>query len=74
MKSMGKGKGYKCPKCKYRDPFARKVPKEIPRELSIGWYQPPPRSFKHLMKPLERFGKEKKHPPKDLHTPWCYPC
>lgn len=74
MKSMGRNKGYKCPRCRYRDPQARKTPKEIPRELHRGWYQPPPRSFKHLMKPIERIGREKKHPPKFLHIPWCYPC
>jgi len=60
MKSMGRGKGYKCPKCGYKDPKAKKIAIKIPRKITPGWYQPPPRAFKHLMKPIERFGKEKK--------------
>lgn len=74
MKSMGKNKGYKCPKCGYRDPKARKIPVEISRSIKPGFYQPPPRAFKHLMKPIERFGKEKTKPPKGLINKWCYPC
>lgn len=61
MKSAGRNKGYKCPKCGYRDPNAKKIVRVIERKsLSPGWYQPPPRCFKHLMKPVQRFGKEKK--------------
>ncbi len=60
MKSMGRGKGYRCPRCGFRDPKAKKIAREIPRDLRPGFYQPPPRAFKHLMKPIERFGREKK--------------
>ncbi len=59
MKSMGRGKGYKCPKCRFRDPTARKIAIEVKRNIRPGFYQPPPRAFKHLMKPIERFGREK---------------
>ncbi|MGC8982266.1 MAG: TiaS agmantine-binding domain-containing protein [Desulfurococcaceae archaeon] len=60
MESMGRGKGYRCRKCGYRDPRASKIAVEIPRDIKPGFYQPPYSAFKHLMKPLERFGKEKK--------------
>ncbi len=70
MKSMGKGKGYRCPKCGFRDSKAMKIALEVPRTLETGWYQPPPRAFKHLMKPIERFGREKKIAPHKLYTPW----
>ncbi len=59
MKSMGRGKGFKCPKCGYRDPNAHKITRIIQRDLEPGFYQPPLHAFKHLMKPLERFGREK---------------
>ncbi|MCD6487661.1 MAG: DUF1743 domain-containing protein [Desulfurococcales archaeon] len=73
MKSMGRGKGYRCPKCRYRDSSARKIAYPIPRTIKPGFYQVPPRSFKHLMKPIERFGKEKHKPPQKLYSPWHYP-
>lgn len=59
MTSSGKGKGFKCTYCKYKDPTASKVIVIEERRVTEGWYQPPPRAFKHLMKPLERFGREK---------------
>ncbi|MCS7127742.1 MAG: tRNA(Ile)(2)-agmatinylcytidine synthase [Sulfolobales archaeon] len=59
MTSSGKGKGFKCTYCGYRDPTASKVVVIEKRRVAEGWYQPPPRAFKHLMKPLERFGREK---------------
>lgn len=70
MKSMGKGKGYRCKKCSLKIPWARKIPITIPRRIKTGFYQPPPRSFKHLMKPIERLGKEKTCPPKKMFNPW----
>jgi len=36
MKSMGRGKGYKCKKCGYKDPKATKIPVEIPRDIKLG--------------------------------------
>ncbi len=63
MKSMGRNKGYRCPRCGYRDPRARKIPVVVPRPRLPEWLVPPPRAYKHLMKPLSRMGKEKKRPP-----------
>ncbi|MEM1768451.1 MAG: tRNA(Ile2) 2-agmatinylcytidine synthetase, partial [Desulfurococcaceae archaeon] len=45
--------------CKYRSKEIGKVVKVIERDLKPGWYEPPPRAFKHLMKPLKRFNREK---------------
>lgn len=60
MESAGRGKGFRCRRCRYTDPYATKIPVEVERGLKPGWYQPPYSAFKHHMKPLERFGKEKR--------------
>ena len=60
MKSAGRNKGFKCEKCSFRDPHATKIAVKIERKIIPGWYQPPKHAFKHLMKPLERIGREKK--------------
>ncbi|MEM4849711.1 MAG: tRNA(Ile)(2)-agmatinylcytidine synthase [Desulfurococcaceae archaeon] len=59
MTSAGRKKGFKCTHCKYRSKEIGKVVKVIERDLKPGWYEPPPRAFKHLMKPLKRFNREK---------------
>lgn len=59
MESMGRNRGFRCRKCKYRDPRATKILVTIKRDLTTGWYQPPRSAFKHLMKPIERLGREK---------------
>ncbi len=59
MTSMGRGKGYRCDRCHYRDPRAQKVKVEVKRDLLPGIYIPPPRAHRHLTKPLSRYGKEK---------------
>ncbi|RLI08034.1 hypothetical protein DRO32_02955 [Candidatus Bathyarchaeota archaeon] len=60
MKSMGAGKGFKCPRCGHRDPEARKVLVRAQRAgPKPGLYLPPPRSQRHLTKPLRRYGQEK---------------
>ncbi|MCE4600615.1 MAG: tRNA(Ile)(2)-agmatinylcytidine synthase [Desulfurococcales archaeon] len=50
MKSMGKGKGYRCERCGYRDPRARPVRVRVPRPLTPGRYTPPVSSARHLTK------------------------
>ena len=59
MKSMGAGKGFRCPRCGHRDPKAQKVLVKAPRDIRPGLYLPPPRSQRHLTKPLRRYGLEK---------------
>ncbi|WP_440059269.1 TiaS agmantine-binding domain-containing protein [Thermogladius sp. 4427co] len=60
MVSAGRGKGFKCPKCGYRSRGLSKIKVKIERDLAPGFYQPPKHSFKHLMKPIERFSIPKK--------------
>lgn len=56
--SMGKSKGFRCKKCK--TPIAQgKNKQRINRQILPGLYMPPLRYFRHLMKPLKRYGKEK---------------
>jgi len=50
MESMGKGKGFRCKKCRYISNLQEKVIKMIPRTLSLGVYQS--RYYRHLTRPL----------------------
>lgn len=73
MKSAGKNKGFKCPNCGFKSKTLSKICIKIPRNLRPGLYTPPPRAFRHLMKPLQRYGKEKKIPPKNIIPKWHHP-
>ena len=59
MTSMGLNKGFKCEKCGYRDPKAKKILIEVERNIKPTLYIPPPRAQRHLTKPYERYGQEK---------------
>ncbi|MDW8044835.1 MAG: tRNA(Ile)(2)-agmatinylcytidine synthase [Nitrososphaerota archaeon] len=59
MSSEGKGKGYSCLYCGFKDKNAQKVAIEVPRSLKLGLYLPPPHSQRHLTKPFQRYGLEK---------------
>jgi len=59
LKSMGKGKGFRCEKCGTRFGDARKVQTAVERELKAGLYVTSTRSQRHLTKPLRRYGLEK---------------
>jgi tRNA(Ile2)-agmatinylcytidine synthase len=56
--SIGKNKGYRCRKCKALV-NSGKIIRIKNRSLTPGLYLPPLRYFRHLMKPLKRYGKEK---------------
>jgi tRNA(Ile2)-agmatinylcytidine synthase len=58
MKSEGKNKGYQCKKCKIK--IKERIKIKIERKIKEGIYLPPPRSMRHLTKPLQRYGMEKK--------------
>ncbi len=60
MESMGRGKGYRCKRCGFRDSSLRKVPYEVERAIKPGLYISPPRSQRHLTKPISRYGLEKR--------------
>jgi tRNA(Ile2)-agmatinylcytidine synthase len=61
LKSMGKGKGFRCEKCHLRYPNLEKVAVKVKREVRKGLYITSPRSQRHLTKPLGRYGMEKHH-------------
>lgn len=54
MKSAGKNKGFKCPKCSRRLRNGKKIRKSIPRDLDIGFYEVPTEARRHLAKPIVR--------------------
>ncbi len=73
MTSAGKGKGFKCRKCGYRDPQAQKEKIPLHRNLSKGIYVAAPSAMGHLVKPLERLGNEKTGPPPPpRHREWAW--
>lgn len=51
MKSEGKGKGYQCPRCKFRDGRARPMAVKQERRIKEGLYAVPPRARRHLSRP-----------------------
>jgi tRNA(Ile2)-agmatinylcytidine synthase len=68
--SMGREQGLRCKKCGHRDVNLMKVYHEVPRDITLGLYLPPPRAERHLTKPLKRYGKERYDVPTHLVTPW----
>ncbi len=60
MKSAGAGKGFKCPKCGLRERSAVKVAQRVSPHIRPGLYLPPPRSQRHLTRPLSRRGVRNK--------------
>ncbi len=70
LKSDGKGKGYKCEVCGYRERNAQKVAVELARDIKEGLYIPVPKAHRHLTKPLQRYGMEKKEYEQVLNPHW----
>ena len=70
MESMGKEKGYRCRKCGFRDSSLTKISRKIQRNISSRLYIPDKNAQRHLTKPLERYGREKKYIKKPLITNW----
>ncbi|MEM2915381.1 MAG: tRNA(Ile)(2)-agmatinylcytidine synthase [Candidatus Bathyarchaeia archaeon] len=62
MKSMGKNQGFECKKCNFHGRNMAKTVMEIERPIKPGLFVTPPRSQRHLTKPLSRYGKEKTEP------------
>lgn len=60
LKSMGKGKGFRCEKCNLKYGELGKVGVKIKREIRRGLYITSPRSQRHLTKPFRRYGLEKR--------------
>ena len=70
MKSMGRGKGFRCPKCGFRSSKLEKMVGQKNRDLERGIYVTSPRSQRHLAKPLSRYGLEKSRQPKTMISDW----
>lgn len=54
MKSAGKNKGFKCPKCSKRLRDGKKIKEIIPRNINVGFYEVPTEARRHLAKPIVR--------------------
>ncbi len=59
MESAGRGKGFRCRKCK-TTAFER-VRERVYRPLEEGYYEVPPSARRHLAKPLVRTDWERRH-------------
>ncbi len=57
MESEGKGKGFRCKKCKTKANEKMRI--EIKRDLELGYYEVPPSARRHLSKPLVRVDNER---------------
>lgn len=56
MKSTGKGKSFKCKKCKTKSKTP--IMRQVSRQIVPGWYEPPTAARRHLSKPLKRMDLE----------------
>jgi tRNA(Ile2)-agmatinylcytidine synthase len=59
--SMGKDQGLRCKKCGYRDHNLKEEAVMVERDLVQGIYLPDRSAHRHLTKPYERYGREKKN-------------
>ncbi len=71
MKSAGRNKGFKCPKCGYKSNMLSKIPIKISRDVRPGIYTPPIRSMHHLSKPISRIKHENTGHRIKLIDKWC---
>ncbi|MFW9922051.1 MAG: DUF1743 domain-containing protein [Candidatus Thorarchaeota archaeon] len=60
LKSAGKNKGFKCPKCSTRFRELEPIAVEIPREIQLGEYLPPLIAQRHLTRPQIRDHRNNK--------------
>ncbi|RAP49512.1 MAG: DNA-binding protein, partial [Methanosphaera sp. SHI613] len=56
MKSAGKDKGFKCPKCGNKIRDSSKIKEPLPRDVEVGFYEVPTEARRHLSKPIVRFN------------------
>ncbi len=59
MESAGRGKGFRCKRCKTK--AFEKVKRRVERYLDTGFYEVPPCARRHLSKPLIRMKGVKRH-------------
>jgi tRNA(Ile2)-agmatinylcytidine synthase len=70
MKSAGSGKGFKCPKCGYRNREGTKLEESIERKIGTGLYLPPLSAHRHLTRPLSRLRLNNSDQSFDLVGKW----
>ena len=74
MKSEGRNKGFQCDKCGFRDKCGTKIDVIQRRSISKGLYVPTANAHRHLTKPIQRYGIEKKfftpYPQLKLYSEW----
>ncbi|MFW9844128.1 MAG: DUF1743 domain-containing protein [Candidatus Thorarchaeota archaeon] len=73
MKSAGTEKGFKCPKCGFRDREGAKIEKELERKITTGLYLPPLSAQRHLTRPLSRLNTSNFGKSFDLVEKWHIP-
>lgn len=56
MKSAGKNKGFKCPKCGNKIKSDEKIKNKIERDIKEGFYEVPTEARRHLSKPIIRMN------------------
>ncbi len=59
MKSLGRGKGFRCIRCGTYVPILRRREYPLQTTATEGLFIPPAHAQKHLVKPIERYGREK---------------
>jgi tRNA(Ile2)-agmatinylcytidine synthase len=71
LESIGRGKGFRCKKCRVKFDQARKSETLENRNLEPGLYITSTRSQRHLTKPLRRYGLEKsRNEPVNMVEQW----
>ncbi|MEM1545537.1 MAG: tRNA(Ile)(2)-agmatinylcytidine synthase [Candidatus Methanomethylicia archaeon] len=70
MESMGRGQGYRCRRCKLKGLKLSRERIVKPRMVKQGLYLPSLRSMRHLSKPYQRYGLEKKYVSISLINGW----
>ncbi len=70
MKSAGRGQGYKCLGCGFKDREAMKTRTPVERTLKETVYIPPPRAQRHLTRPMARMDKMNHGVPDKLMNGW----
>jgi tRNA(Ile2)-agmatinylcytidine synthase len=73
LKSMGKGKGFRCEKCGSKYANIGKVEVKMKREIKRGLYITSTRSQRHLTKPFRRYGMKKHKKTVKLIEGWHFP-
>ncbi len=69
MKSLGRGKGFRCVRGHARAPPDAGRWVERPRSIQPGWYEPPAFARRHLAKPLKRLDDRLRSGPSEPSGP-----